>query len=901
LWDDDGATVSWVIKDMTVQTPHAYNCYLAYCAELGIISANADRSGSEWVMSGPNRKGGFYISVGKKNNTNAVELWIAVSNKSYTGVEGTSGFLRPTQTSTAPGGLGVVFNATFPLTVTATLTRNGWRVTTSQAGFTPLAGNWTTDLIRTGNNASISDEFANGVFLFTAGRNHGIDGSGDSYTPNSGRIEKVTVVRNAGVIGGIELLANTGFEADAAGWAANGGSIARTTAQMHGGVAACRSYNRTAAWAGPRQVVKNALLANGPGNYAVGAWLRLASGGDTGRIQVGVKVAGVWTWFSAEGTVPSGGWGQVVGTVPVTWTGTLEDAWFVVNTTTSTAELYVDDCSLQTAVETPPPVDGLENGSFEDGVADWTVTAPNGGTPACAVLDIQGASDGSHAMAFGNANAASNAVLSQSVGTVADTVYALRFDYGAFGASGKPQRLRVEALDGTTVLASAEVVALGPGNFVAASTTFAARTLAIAATSASTTIRFTDVTAPTDSITCDGMLDNVELVAVDPALAALRQAYVDQQFGMFLHYGMGTYTGEEWASPNRPINTFAPTALDTDQWAAAAKSAGMRYGILTTKHHDGFALWDSSRSVYDVAGTSWFAAQPSGQGDIVRRYADSFRAQGLKVGFYYSIWDRSNGIDGSTLTSRQATDYVKAELTELLTNYGPIHAIWTDGWGWKNWHGYVLYQEVYDHVKALSPSTLLVENNHTAVNTDIRTYEQTPLPPEGNTFPSELCATIRSDGKWFWSAGADATKSVETLREQRSTANARNAAYLLDVTPDPRGLVPDSQRNGLVLLQDGPDEAPAAIMGFHYDSSSGIAEITIQGAANTTYRCVACGDIGFGETAGTVSLWQADAASDSGTVGPDGTTVTADADGNATVRLTLGQEPRRFLRVETVP
>ncbi|MCE9612862.1 MAG: alpha-L-fucosidase [Lentisphaerae bacterium] len=276
-------------------------------------------------------------------------------------------------------------------------------------------------------------------------------------------------------------------------------------------------------------------------------------------------------------------------------------------------------------------------------------------------------------------------------------------------------------------------------------------------------------------------------------LADLQQAYVDQGLGLFLHYSMGTYTGEEWASPNRPVDTFAPTALDPEQWAAAAKSAGMTYGVLTTKHHDGFALWDTAQSGYDVSATTWFSQQPPGQGDIVRRFADAFRASGLKVGFYYSIWDRSNGIDGHTLTSRQATDYVKAELTDLLSHYGPIHVIWTDGWGWKNWHAYVIYQEVYDHIKALSPTTLLVENNHTAVNTDIRTYEQTPLPPAGNTFPAELCATIRADGMWFWSAGADRTKSVDMLVGQRDVANARRAAYLLDVTPDARGLIPDSQ------------------------------------------------------------------------------------------------------------
>ena len=288
------------------------------------------------------------------------------------------------------------------------------------------------------------------------------------------------------------------------------------------------------------------------------------------------------------------------------------------------------------------------------------------------------------------------------------------------------------------------------------------------------------------------------------ALADLQRAYVERRFGMFLHFNMGTFTGEEWASPLRPVDTFAPSALDTDQWAASAKAAGMTYGVLTTKHHDGFALWDSGRSGYDVAATAWYAGQPPGKGDIVRRYADSFRAQGLKVGLYYSIWDKSNGIDGTRLTSRQATDYVKDELAELLTHYGPVHAIWTDGWGWKLGYAYVPYQEVYDHIKALSPGTLLVENNHSATNTDIRTWEQTPLPPAGNAFPSELSVTVRADNKWFWSAGANSMKTFDKLVFLRDAANGRGAACLLDVTPDTRGLIPDSQLSMLAQLGADP-------------------------------------------------------------------------------------------------
>lgn len=782
-----------------------------------------------------------------------------------------------------------------------------------------------------------------------------------------------------------ELLSNTGFEANTTGWSMNGaGTLSRITTSPASGTASARVTGRTINWAGPSQNILSDLNDSGPGNYTVSAYMKLGAGSDVGRIQIGLTVGGVTTYPTVSASILSSGWTVVSGTLDLEWSGTLDNAVFYVNTETSTADVYLDDCSLRkTAVLSPAaatvfspepgvftepqtvtlstatpgasiwytldgntpasgsgmlytnPVSitftttlkavatradmadgdvttgtyiitpvtlsgGVVNGSFESGTNGWMVTSTNGVAPAFDVVDFQGTRDGLYALAFGDGNAAGNAIFSQSLATLAGGTHTLSFEYGAYGAASRQQRLQVEILNGTTVLASEVVTALGTGKFVASSTTFATRSLIFTADSSSTTMRFTDLTTLANSNSCDGMLDKVELLSPDPALVALQQAYVAQEFGMFLHFNMGTYTGEEWASPNQPVNTFAPTALDTDQWATAAKGAGMKYGVLTTKHHDGFALWDTSQSTYDVAATSWYAAQAPGQGDIVKRYADSFRAQGLKVGFYYSIWDRSNGIDGTTLTSRQATDYVKAELTELLSNYGPIHVIWTDGWGWKDWHDYVLYSEIYDHIKALSPTTLLVENNHTAVNTDIRTYEQTPLPPEDNLFPAELCATIRADGKWFWSAGADSTKSVEVLMAQRETSNARHASYLLDVTPNSSGVVPVSQVNVLVMLHTSDMMPPPAITTFTYDPATGVAAISIHGDAGATYQGVACANLPFDETAHVVLLSQANPAADPGTVSVDGTIVVSDAEGNATVQVSLGVESRQFLRVERV-
>jgi hypothetical protein len=197
VWTENGTTVTWTIESMEVNTPHKYGHYFAYCWEMGLVSANATRSGSAWNMSGPNKKGGFYIQVGKSNAWSQAEIWVTISNKHYSGEEGTSGYYTPTQVSTAPGGIGPVFNASFPIQVTAHLSSQGWRVSTNQKGLAPLSGNWTTSLQTVNNDASITDEFANGVFIFTAARNHGIDGSGLAYTPNTGRMGRITVAPSA--------------------------------------------------------------------------------------------------------------------------------------------------------------------------------------------------------------------------------------------------------------------------------------------------------------------------------------------------------------------------------------------------------------------------------------------------------------------------------------------------------------------------------------------------------------------------------------------------------------------------------------------------------------------------------------------------------------------------------
>ncbi|KAI9018878.1 glycoside hydrolase superfamily [Hyaloraphidium curvatum] len=303
---------------------------------------------------------------------------------------------------------------------------------------------------------------------------------------------------------------------------------------------------------------------------------------------------------------------------------------------------------------------------------------------------------------------------------------------------------------------------------------------------------------------------------MSPELEKLQKDYVERAFGSFLHFSVGTFTDEEWAKPKRTdvATIFNPAELDTDQWADAAASAGMKYSVLTTKHHDGFALWETDIDAlkpYSVLATEWHKKEKAAgrSGDIVKRYVESCRSRGIAPGFYFSIWDRTLDLSlKKTTDKRWATDFVKAQLTELLTKYGEIACIWTDGWLWFDLKepgpvGYELvdYQEVYDHIKKLSPRTLLVENNHerNLQHSDIVGFERNviSMPPHSNQLPSEVCDTIRADNRWFYHPGDDDVKSVDFIVESLKACKERNTAYLLDLTPDRRGLIPESQVNRL--------------------------------------------------------------------------------------------------------
>ena len=246
-------------------------------------------------------------------------------------------------------------------------------------------------------------------------------------------------------------------------------------------------------------------------------------------------------------------------------------------------------------------------------------------------------------------------------------------------------------------------------------------------------------------------------------LEQLQRDYVDLRFGMFLHFGILTYTGR-WSQANLPIDMFNPTNLNPGQWADAAVAAHMKFGVLTARHHDGFALWPSSVGNFNVKNIPW----RNGKGDVVKEYTDAFRSRGLLPGLYYSIWDNTEGLGNGPITAAQL-NYVKTQLRELLTNYGPIPILVIDGWAWKTGHQTVAYQEIRELVKSLQPDCLITDHTHLAdpADVDVVNFEEPTggFAPTTNTYAATQEQKVNASGgnDWFWAPDLGGLMTTSTI------------------------------------------------------------------------------------------------------------------------------------------
>lgn len=285
-------------------------------------------------------------------------------------------------------------------------------------------------------------------------------------------------------------------------------------------------------------------------------------------------------------------------------------------------------------------------------------------------------------------------------------------------------------------------------------------------------------------------------------LALLQQNFVDLRFGMFIHFNMGTYVNQDWPDPDASPSLFDPEKLDCDQWAKAAKSANMSYGCITTKHHSGFCIWDTKTTDYNVMNSPL-------KRDVVKEFANAFRANGLKVFLYYSILDTHHKLRPNAITPKHI-EMVKAQLTELLTKYGEIGALIIDGWDapWSRIsYDDVPFEEIYSLVKKLQPNCLVMDLNGAKYPaegmyySDIKTYEMGAgqrVATETNSMPALACLPLQQN--WFWETNhpTDPVKDpVKLVNETLIPLNNADCNFILNVAPNRDGLFDDNARDAL--------------------------------------------------------------------------------------------------------
>ena len=299
-----------------------------------------------------------------------------------------------------------------------------------------------------------------------------------------------------------------------------------------------------------------------------------------------------------------------------------------------------------------------------------------------------------------------------------------------------------------------------------------------------------------------------------------REWFSDARFGLFIHWGPFSIPGAgEWVMQVRNISVknytrlkdfFNPIAFNAAEWVGLAKSAGMKYITLITRHHDGFSMWNTKFSDFNIMNTPY-------KKDIVKMLADECHKQGIKLFFYYSLldwrrddysyWTGNTGHGTGRTIHGDWNNYIKFmknQLTELLTNYGEIAGIWFDGY-WDqlsndnhdnptpkiDWHS----RELYDLIHKLQPQCLVGNNHHITPlpGEDFQMFEK-DLPGSNTTgfggasvspLPLETCETINNS--WGYNITDTSYKTVKRLIHYMVNAAGHNANFLLNIGPMPDG------------------------------------------------------------------------------------------------------------------
>lgn len=307
---------------------------------------------------------------------------------------------------------------------------------------------------------------------------------------------------------------------------------------------------------------------------------------------------------------------------------------------------------------------------------------------------------------------------------------------------------------------------------------------------------------------------------------AAREDFRDSKFGVFIHWGVYSMMARgEWVMHDNKIpyadysilpGGFCPSKFNAAEWVSAIKGAGARYITITSRHHDGFSMFATKASPYNIVD-----ATPYGR-DILKDLADECAKQGVTLNFYYSLvdWGREDypigrdgnifGKDESKINYASYLDFMCAQMTELLTNYGKVGCIWFDGdwdmvpkpepgkapvvtfdWG---------YERLYSHIHSVQNGTLVANNHHRIPlgGEDIQVFER-DVPGENNAgysrtsvvsqaLPLETCQTMNKC--WGYDITDHNYKSTEQLIRSLVRTAGRNANLLLNIGPQPDGRIP---------------------------------------------------------------------------------------------------------------
>jgi alpha-L-fucosidase len=338
------------------------------------------------------------------------------------------------------------------------------------------------------------------------------------------------------------------------------------------------------------------------------------------------------------------------------------------------------------------------------------------------------------------------------------------------------------------------------------------------------------------------------IVPLGPLPTPQQIAWQRGELTLFLHFGVNTFTDREWGLGNEDEKIFNPTRLDARQWVRAAKAGGFKTVILTAKHHDGFCLWPSKYTEHSVKNSPW----RGGKGDVVRELADACRHEGLKLGLYLSPWDRHEKSYGD---SPRYNQHYRNQLTELMSNYGPIAEVWFDGAcgegpnGKRQQYDWKSFIEV---IRRLQPQAVIFSDAGpdirwigneagiagdpcwAAVDPAVVPYPGSDGPgihemlqhglPRGSVWrPGESDVSIRPG--WFWHAAEnDKVRSVDNLVDLYFKSVGRNSLLLLNVPPNQEGRLSDGDvrrlaefhaRLGQIFATDLAAGRPATASSVH--------------------------------------------------------------------------------------